>query len=81
MDKAEPLCDLRFVKAEYEVAKPADRSSESRFLIRMLPSGDTPHAFAVAERNGDQFAAELDALAALIRARVMRARLVGEEAN
>jgi hypothetical protein len=33
----------------------------------------------VAEKNGEQFAAELDVLAALIRARVIRARIDGEE--
>jgi hypothetical protein len=33
----------------------------------------------VAEKNGEQFAAELDVLAALIRARVIRARVEGEE--
>jgi len=30
--------------------------------------------------DGDQFAAELDVLAALVRARVIRARVDGEEA-
>jgi hypothetical protein len=33
----------------------------------------------VAEKNGEQFAAELDVLAALVRARVIRARVDGEE--
>jgi hypothetical protein len=79
MDKAEPLCDLRYVKAEYQVADPTDRSSEGCFRIRILLSGKGSSTFAVAEKNGEQFAAELDALAALIRARVMRARLSGEE--
>ena len=79
MNKAEPLCDLRYVKAESEVAKPIDRSSEGCFRITIHPSGSEPHKFAIAEKNGEQFAAELDALAALIRARVMRARLSGEE--
>jgi hypothetical protein len=37
--------------------------------------------FSVAEKNGEQFAAELDVLAALIRARVIRARVDAEEAE
>jgi hypothetical protein len=69
MDKAEPLCDLRYVKAEYQVADPTDRSSEGCFRIKILLSGK--ESSTVAEKNGEQFAAELDALAALIRARVM----------
>jgi hypothetical protein len=81
MNKAEPLCDLRYIKAEYALAKGTDGSSENRFLIRMLPSGSSPHVFTVSEKNGDQFAAELDVLAAVIRARVMRARVDGEETN
>jgi hypothetical protein len=34
----------------------------------------------VAEKDGEQFGAELDVLAALVRARVIRARVDGEEA-
>jgi hypothetical protein len=37
--------------------------------------------FSVAEKNGEHFAAELDVLAALIRARVIRARVDAEEAE
>ena len=81
MDMSEPLCDLRFVKAEYQSGKPADRLSESCFQVSILPLGDAPRSFSVAEKNGEQFAAELDVLAAHIRARVMRARLHGEEMN
>ena len=62
MNKAEPLCDLRFVKAEYRLA-------------------GGKHTFSMAEKNGEQFAAELDVLAALIRARIIRARVEGEEAE
>jgi hypothetical protein len=78
MDKAEPLCDLRFVKAEYQLAKPAGRSPENSFEISFRPLAGGPTTFAVAEKNGEQFAAELDVLAALIRARVIRARIDGE---
>jgi hypothetical protein len=81
MDKAEPLCDLRFVKAEYRLARPADEAPENSFVISIHPLAGGPQSFSVAEKNGEQFAAELDVLAALIRARVIRARVNGEEAE
>ena len=79
MNQTEPLCDLRFVKAEYKLAMPADQSSENSFLISFRPSAGGPLSFSVAEKNGEQFAAELDVLSALVRARVIRARVDGEE--
>jgi hypothetical protein len=79
MDKAEPLCDLRFVKAEYQLAKPAGRPPENSFEISFRPLAGGPTTFAVAEKNGEQFSAELDVLAALVRARVIQARIDGEE--
>lgn len=81
MNKAEPLCDLRFVKADYRLARPADVAPENFFDIAIGSSAGDKHMFAVAERNGEQFAAELDVLAALIRARVIRARVDSEEAE
>jgi len=81
MDDAEPLCDLRFVKAKYRLAMPADEAPENAFDISICPLAGGPRPFSVAEKNGEQFAAELDVLAALIRARVIRARVEGEEAE
>jgi hypothetical protein len=79
VSKAEPLCDLRFVKAQYQLARPAGQSSENSFQISFQPRAGGPHSFSVAEKDGEQFAAELDVLAALVRARVIRARVDGEE--
>ena len=79
MNKAESLCDLRFLKAEYGLAIPADQSSENAFRISFRPRAGELQGFSVAEKNGEQFAAELDVLAALVRARVIRARIDGEE--
>jgi hypothetical protein len=79
VNKAEPLCDLRFVKAEYRLANPADRASENSFQISIRPLADAPQSFSVSEKDGEQFAAEIDVLAAIIRARVIRARIDGEE--
>ena len=81
MNEAEPLCDLRFVKAEYRLGRPTDEAPENFFDITILPLVAEKHTFSMAEKNGEQFAAELDVLAALIRARVIRARVECEEAE
>ena len=79
MNKSEPLCDLRFVKAEYQLARPAGPSSENSFQVSFQARTGGSHSFSVAEKDAEQFAAELDVLAALVRARVIRARVDGEE--
>lgn len=79
MNKAEALCDLRFVKAEYQLAQPAGKLSENSFRISFQPLAGGSNSFSVAEKEGEQFAAELEVLAALVRARVTRARVDGEE--
>jgi hypothetical protein len=81
MDNSEPLCDLRYVKAEYQVAKPSNPSTDNCFRIKSRSSAGVLYTFSITEKNAEQFAAELDVLTALIRARVMRARLIGEELN
>jgi hypothetical protein len=79
MNKAEPLCDLRFLAAQYQIAKPGDRTSESSFQVSFRPLGSAAIVFVVAVKDGEQFAAEIDVLAAIIRARVIRARVDDEE--
>jgi len=81
MNTAELLCDLRFVKADYSVADTTDKVPENIFEISIRPLAGGRQTFSVGEKNGEQFAAELDVLAALIRARVIRARVDGEEAG
>ena len=81
MNKAEPLCDLRFVKAEYRLAQLADEAPENSFDISIRPLAGGRQTFSVAEKNGEQFAAELDVRAAIIRARLIRARVDAEEAE
>jgi len=80
MDNAEQLCDQRFVKAEYQRARPAGPATQNSFDILICPQAGGRLPFSVAESDGDQFAAELDVLAKLIRARVARARMNGEDA-
>ena len=81
MNKPEPLCDLRFIKAEYRLAQPTDEAPENLFDISIRPLAGSKHTFSMAEKNGEQFVAELDVLAAIIRARIIRGRVEGEEAE
>ena len=75
MDTPELLCDLRMIKADYRLVSHKDRDPDHSFRIRIIPD-KLEMQFDISEENGELFAAELDALAAIIRARVIRARLV-----
>jgi hypothetical protein len=75
MDGPELLCDLRMIKADYRSVRHKDRDPDHCFRIRVIPE-KREMQFDISEANGELFAAELDALAAIIRARVIRARLV-----
>ena len=75
MDAPELLCDLRMIKADYRLVSHKDRDPGHCFRIRVIPE-KLEMQFDISEENGELFAAELDALAAIIRARVIRARLV-----
>jgi len=81
MNKTEPLCDLRFVKAGYRLARSTEEAPQNFFDISIGVLAGGKHTFSVAEKNSDQFAAKLNVLAALIRARVFRARVDWEEAG
>jgi hypothetical protein len=69
MNKTEPLRDFRFVKVGYRLARPTEEAPQNFFDISIGELAGGKHTFSVADKNGDQFAAELDVLAALIRAR------------
>jgi len=75
MDTPELLCDLRMIKADYRLVSHKDGSPDRCFRIRVIPENQEME-FDISEQNGELFAAELEALATLIRARVLRARLV-----
>jgi hypothetical protein len=75
MSTPEVLCDLRMIKADYRSVGQNDRTSGHCFQIRVIPEKQEVK-FDISEENGELFAAELDALAAIIRARVIRARLL-----
>lgn len=75
MDTPELLCDLRIIKADYRLVSRKDRGPERCFRIRVIPEKQELE-FDISQDNGELFAAELEALAAIIRSRVIRARLV-----
>jgi hypothetical protein len=80
MTAPEPLCDLKMIKADYRVVSHEGQTSDYCFRIRVIPNGQDLE-FDVPEKEGEVFAAELEALAAIIRSRVIRARTIGEEAD
>jgi hypothetical protein len=79
MSAPEPLCDLKMIKADYRLVS-QNHKPDHCFRIRVIPNKQEMQ-FDVPEKNGELFAAELEALAAIIRSRVIRARLIGEESN
>jgi hypothetical protein len=80
MTAPEPLCDLEMIKADYGLVSHKDRKRDYCFRIRIIPNKQEMQ-FDVPEGRGELFAAELEALAAIIRSRVIRAKLIGEESN
>ena len=80
MSAPEPLCDLRMIKADYRLVGLKDHKPDHFFRIWVTPEKHEMQ-FDVPEESGELFAAELEALAAIIRSRVIRARLIGEESD
>jgi hypothetical protein len=64
----ESICDLPMVKAEYRWIEHKSRPACNGFRIK-FGGGQID----VDEANANQFAAEIEALAALMRARLLRA--------
>ena len=81
MTAPEPLCDLEMIKADYRLVSHKDRKPDYCFRIRVIPKNKQEMQFDLPERRGELFAAELEALAAIIRSRAIRAKLIGEESN
>ena len=69
----EDICDLPMIRAEYCRIEHKNRPASNGFRIQFWP--DSAHSIGqidVDETSANQFAAELEALAALIRARLLR---------
>jgi hypothetical protein len=75
---AELLCDLDFIKAEYERNAGSRESADDQFRVTLSVSGLDASTFQVSLAKSAQFAAELDVLASLIRARLLKAQLDSE---
>jgi hypothetical protein len=67
----EPLCDLQMVKAEYGALDGKDGKPDHCFRIKLI-SAKQDACFDIREEEGELFAAGLEALAAIIRSRVIR---------
>ena len=80
MSTPEPLCDLRMIKADYWLVSHKDHAPDHCFRIRVVPNKQEMQS-DVSEKDGELFAAELEALAAIIRSRIIRARIAGYESK
>ena len=67
----ETICNLPMIKAEYRRIEPITRPAHNGFRIGLRPSGHHQGKVDVDEIDAMQFAAELEAVAAVIRARVL----------
>ena len=78
MNAPETLCDLKILKADYRSATDKSHSSNHVFRISATTGGAEMH-FDISEREGELFAAELETLAAIVRARAIRAQELAEQ--
>jgi hypothetical protein len=78
MNVTEPLCDLEMTKAEYRANQAEALDPDRCFRINVAASAQSVR-FDYLEKEGEVFAAEMEAVAAIIRSRVIRATLIGEE--
>jgi hypothetical protein len=68
----ESICDLPLVTASYRWVNPQDGKPGPKYRIKARPGGTGRAQFDVDPTEAEQFAAELEALAALIRAHRLR---------
>jgi hypothetical protein len=78
MNAPETLCDLKILKADYRSAGDKSHPSNHVFRINVTTGGAQMH-FNISERDGELFAAELEALAAIVRSRTIRAQEIAEQ--
>ena len=71
--ESEAICDLPMIRAGYRWIEHRDRPACHGFRIEFRPAGSPSKGkIQIDEDAAEQFAAELEALAALIRARILR---------
>jgi hypothetical protein len=71
-DSPELICDLELMRAEYRWIEHRETQPCYGFRIKLQPSGHGTGQIDVDEEYAEQFAAEIEAVAALIRAKLIR---------
>jgi DNA relaxase NicK len=74
MSNPESLCDMLMIKAQYHEKMSNEGDLGQYFEIQIISEGKEIH-FDIPLNSGELFSTELDVLASIIRARVMKARL------
>ena len=77
MNAPDLLCDLRMLRADYVPDTDASGPAGHCFAVTIRAS-DKLHKIEVPEAVAELFAAELEAVAAIIRSRVIQERIAGE---
>lgn len=75
---AERLCDMDYIKAEYERAALTGSSTPPYFRICLRVGANETSTFEIDVNDAAGFVAELEVLSALIRARTLKAQLSGQ---
>jgi hypothetical protein len=68
----EKICDLSMIKADYRYVIPNGTAAFFGYRIKISRNQEGKAQFDVPQENADQFATELVALAALIRAHAIQ---------
>ena len=74
MSVPESLCDMLMIKAQYHEKMSNEGDIKQYFEVQIVSEGKEIH-FDIPLKSGELFSTELDVLASIIRARVMKARL------
>ncbi|MDW6026520.1 hypothetical protein SAZ10_32645 [Mesorhizobium sp. BAC0120] len=77
MSTREILCNLEMIKAEYDTVTTMNGDIGHYVKVQITSEGREFH-FDLSLSEGELFAAELDVLASIIRARAIKTRLKGE---
>ncbi|PZO51191.1 MAG: hypothetical protein DCF16_11630 [Alphaproteobacteria bacterium] len=72
---AELLCDMDYIRAEYERAAVSGSASTPYFRISLRKDGSDTCTVEIDVNDGPHFVAEMEVLAALIRARTLKAQI------
>lgn len=80
MSAPEILCDMVMLKAQYHEKKNNEGARQHYFEVQIVSENKTVH-FDIPLNSGELFAAEIDVLASIIRARVIKAGMTGNQSG